>query len=576
MSANVGDSGGPAPTDLNTDSANVCRPPRASPLDAEEHESGPAFMSARAQVFRRPPPAKLGAIDVGTNSIHLIMAEISPEGDFRVLGRDKDMVQLGKDGFTRHVLTHRAMHEGVQTLKRFTKMARLKGISRLRAVATSAVREATNGGDFVEAVRERLGLQLHVISAEEEARLIYLAVRHAVDLGGDDNLIMDIGGGSLELIVGNAARAGILTSAKLGASRLAELFLHNDPPAVSEIKALRRHIEEHLQPVLKQVGARSFARCIGTSGTVQCIAAVCAYRRGTPEIEPYTQLAIERAELKSLLADMQHLNRDQRLKMAGVDARRVDSVLAGSILLLMAMQAFGISQMQHCEMALREGIILDDIATHRAHLKARAMWPDPRIRSVIGLAERCNYYPAHAQQVSRLALELFDQLATLHNLQANYRDLLRYACLLHDIGYLISHRNHHKHSYYLIRNGGLQGFSEQEIEFVANLARYHRKGRPRKSHYSWQNLAREHRPAVHKLLPLVRMANALDRTHDNVVDALECHIAPRGIELVVRARKDAELELYMARRQAGFFERQLDTAIRIVLAGQDVQEKSHV
>lgn len=535
-------------------------------VDPESSGNGRVAESQATGAPARPAPAKFGAIDVGTNSIHLVMAEISAEGDFRILGRDKEMVQLGKGGFSRHVLTRRAMQEGLATLKRFTKMARLKGITRLRAVATSAVREATNGGDFVQAVRNQLGLELHVISTEEEARLIYLGVRHAVNLGKDDNLIMDIGGGSLELVVGNAERADVLASVKLGASRLAELYLKSDPPGEAELKALRKHVEELLGPLVQRVGQRTFARCIGTSGTIESLATVCAYRRGATEIESFTQLSMTRSDLKDLLAEMSALSREQRMKVPGIDERRGDSILAGTVVLLAVMQAFGLSKLEHCDMALREGIILDDIGRHRAHLRARAMWPDPRIRSVIHLGERCQYHRQHAEQVSRLAVDLFDQLRRRHRQGERYRELLRYGCLLHDVGYLISHQGHHKHSYYLIRNGGLQGFSEQEIEVIANIARYHRKGTPKKTHYSWQSLERAHRPVVRKLVALTRLANALDRTHDSVVDSVTCQLRANEVELTVHTAKDAELEMWTARRQAELFEEEFGLPLRIVLA----------
>jgi exopolyphosphatase/guanosine-5'-triphosphate,3'-diphosphate pyrophosphatase len=476
------------------------------------------------------------------------------------------MIQLGKGGFARHMLAQRAMQEGLAALKRALKMAHLKGITRLRAVATSAVREATNGGDFVQAVRDQLGLELHIISAEEEARLIYLAVRHAVNLGEADNLIMDIGGGSLEVVVGNAQRADVLASVKLGASRLAELFLRSDPPADGELKALRKHVEQDLEPLARKIGPRTFARCIGTSGTVENIATVCAYARGTTEIEPVTQLRMTRSELKSLLSELSEMTREERLKVSGVDARRVDSILPGIVVLLAVMQKFGISELEHCDMALREGIILDDIARHQGYLRARSMWPDPRTRSVIYLGERCHFHPAHAEQVSRLAVSLFDQLRPLHGLDNRYRDLLKYGTMLHDVGYLISHRSHHKHSYYLIRNGGLKGFSEQEIEIMANIARYHRKGRPKRSDYSWQHLPKEHRRPVRKMVAMARLANALDRTHDSVVDSVACRVYAEGAELLVHTQKDAELELWTARRQAELFEREFKLPIRIVPA----------
>jgi len=562
--------------------ASTASPSRVAPDDqASEHELpsarsdewvGTLHQNAaerRASVVRKPPPVKFGAIDVGTNSIHLVMAEISPEGDFRILGRDKEMVQIGKGGFARHMLTMRAMNQGLAALKRFTKMAQLKGITRLKAVATSAVREARNGGDFVRRVREELNLPLHLVSAEQEARLIYLAVRNAVNLGDRDNLIVDVGGGSVELIVGNAERPSLLSSVKLGASRLSELFIHSDPPVSSELKALRRHIDEQLAPLVARVGSRRFAQCIATSGTVQNLATICSYHDGATEIESFNELLIQREQLKSLTADLAEMPLAQRMKLPGMDAHRVDSVLPAATLTLSLMRSLDIAEMRYCDMALREGVILDHISRNRAVLLARATWPDPRTRSVIQLAERCGYRQDHTEQVSRLTLQLYDQLQELHGLDGYYRALLRHACLLHDIGYLISHENHHKHSYYLIRNGGLQGFTEQEIEIIANIARYHRKSRPRKSHYSYQNLAKPHRPAVRKLVALLRLANALDRTHYAVIDSLAARIRRDRVDLYVHTDKDAELELWTARRQTAFFDREFGRPIHLIPAGSD-------
>lgn len=506
--------------------------------------------------MRRPPPTKFGAIDVGTNSIHMIMAEISPEGDFQVLGRDKEMVQLGKGGFRDHYLTAAAMDAGAAALARFMKMARLKGIGRLRAVATSAVREARNGGNFVERVRRELGMELHVLPVNEEARLIYLAVRHAMGLSEQDELICDIGGGSVEVIVGNVRRHTHLFSAKLGGLRLAELFLKSDPPRLGERRALRRHIQVALDDLEERLGERRFSRCICTSGSFECMARIIAHQRGAKTADAPTQLVVPRAALKELLNRIVGMKREDRLKIPEIDPKRVDSLIPAITTLLTIGRMFHVEVFEYCDLALREGIIIDHIANSRAHLLARATWPDPRTRSVIQLAERCGYRRSHAEQVQRLSLSLFDQLAALHGLDQAHRSLLGYACLLHDVGYLIGHRGHHKHSYYLIRNGSLQGFSDMEIELIANLARYHRKGRPRKRDYSYSHLDRPSRIAFRRLIPLLRLANALDRTHYSVVQEVRCDLKEDRVELHVRSDKEMELELWTARREKALFERE--------------------
>ncbi len=512
-------------------------------------------------------PMKFGAIDVGTNSIHLVMAEISPQGDFQVLGADKDMVQLGKGGFTAHVLTDEAMEKGVEALKRFVKMAELKEVTKIRAVATSAVREAHNGGEFVDRVMSEIGLDLRVITSEEEAKLIYLGVRHAMDMGRGDNLIIDIGGGSVEFIIGNDQQARFIHSAKLGGSRLAELYGRSDPLRPADIKEMRRHIQRNLAPLYAFSNTLpSTLRCIGTSGAIKAIGIMCAHLRGESYNGETGKLRFKHSEVKSLLALLSGMTRAERLRVPGMDSRRVDACGPAATLLHLVMKSLGIGELEYCDFALREGVIVDYIGTHRRKLQARATWPNPRHRSVVQLAERCNYRQTHAEQVARLASRLFDQLADLHGLGGNYKELLTYAALLHDVGYLISQRGHHKHAYYLIRNGELKGFTDQEIEIIANIARYHRRDRPKKYHYSYQHIEPEHRRPVKKLATLLRIANALDRTHYSVVEDISCRIEPGRVVMEVRPLRDAELELYTTRRHEALFEREFDAVLEVRLS----------
>ncbi len=516
-----------------------------------------------SEPLRKPPTTRYAAIDIGTNSIHMVIAEISPEGDFRIIDSDKDMVRLGRGGFGRSVLTPQAMDAGIETLRRYRRMAELKKCNKIKAVATSAVREARNGGEFVARAWDELALEINVISIEEEARLVYLGVRHAVDLGQQNSLILDIGGGSIEMIVGNAIEARKLVSAKLGGSRLAELFLRSDPPRPEEMKALRRHVSDTLDPLLKRLKVFSVERCIGTAGTIRNLAIMCGYRRGQQSESVNATYRMTRDELKALAGDLQGKTREQRLQFPGMDARRVDYCLPAAGVLLPIMKAMKVGEIGYCDYALREGMIVDYIGRHRRKLLARATWPDPRTRSIIYLAERCNYHRRHAEQVARLADQLFDELAPQHQLDPAYRELLHYAALLHDIGYHISPRGHHKHSYYLISNGELRGFDEQEIEIIANLARYHRKERPKKTHFSFQQLAAEHQRPVRKLSVLLRMAEALDRTHSVVVDRLTCRLRGKTLQLHVYARRDAELEIWTARRQGHRFEREFGCPLDI-------------
>ena len=514
-----------------------------------------------------PPVTRFAAIDVGTNSVHLVIAEISPQGDFRVLGREKDMVQLGKGGFSKHHLTEDAMEAGIIALGRFKKLAESHGVKKFRVVATSAVREAHNGGAFVERVRQELGLRVTVIPAEEEARLIYLGVRHAMQLaapGNDDDLIVDIGGGSVELIACNAQDARRLESVKLGGSRLAELFMKSDPPEAADIKAMRRHLRDELDPVLERLGERPIRRCIVTSGSARNIANLCARMRPQMLEGTDNEMRITLDEARELKDQLLRMNREERLAMPGMDAKRVDSNIPALLVFLRVMQHFKLDVVVHCDYSLREGVMVDYIAGHRQKLAARATWPNPRTRSVVSLAERCNYRRQHSQQVAALSRILFDQLAALHDLDYSYKELLSHAALLHDIGHLISHEGHHKHSYYLIRNGSLKGFGDQEIEVIANVARYHRKERPKKGHFSFKNLKPLHRRPVRKLAVLLRLADALDRNSFSVVRSLRCQLDSNSVVIEVDAQQDAEIEIWCAKRHADSFEREFDRELDVV------------
>lgn len=532
-----------------------------------------SFLNRRSQTLRKPPAMLYGAIDIGTNSVHFVLVEISPEGDFRFLGSDKEMVKLGQGGFSQNVLTQEAMDAGVATLRRFKQMAQSKGVRKLKAVATSAVREAHNGGDFVKRVQDELDLDINVISMEEEGRLIYLGVQNAVDLRLQDNLIVDIGGGSVEIIVGDAREAKLIRSVKLGGSRLAELFLHSDPNDTQEIKALRQHISKKLDPVLAEISKFSITRCIGTSGTIRSLTSLCERRRGAPRDDPNAIQRLTYGELRDTSALLQNLPRAKRLQIAGMDTRRVDQCLPAALVLEQIMKAVNVDALEHCTHALREGVIVDYIGTHRRKLLARATWPDPRMRSVIQLAERCQYRPEHSEHVAAIAVQLFDGLRPLHGLGAPYRELLLYAGLLHDIGYLIDHQAHHKHAYYLISNGRLKGFDAQEIQIIANVARYHRKDRPRKSHYSFQQLQQAHREPVRLLAVIMRLSDALDRTHYQVVDGVTATIADEEVTLTVRANQDAELELWTARRAADIFKREFGRSLALRIADIPVKEE---
>jgi exopolyphosphatase/guanosine-5'-triphosphate,3'-diphosphate pyrophosphatase len=493
---------------------------------------------------------RLAAIDIGSNSIHMIVAQADGDGGVTTLWRMKEPVGLGRMSFPSHRLSRDAIDRAVNVLARFQQAAKLRQAEKIVAVATSAVREASNGGDLIERVKRELGLYVRVVSARDEARLIYLAVRHAIPLGEQPHFIMDIGGGSVEFIVGDARKAALLESRKLGASRMSARFVSTDPITAEEKKAIKRHYERELVPLCAAIEKLHPVKAIGTSGTMENLAAMCA---GGSEGNGHGPESIERKRFERVLSQLLSSNVRQRSQMRGLDDGRKDQIIAGALLVEEIFQRLQLKKIYLCNSALREGILLDYLSRHIPDLAIRREVPDPRRRSVLDLARRCDWHQTHSEQVSQLTLQLFDELRSLHGLGAAERELIEYAAMLHDIGWHIGRKGHHKHSMYLIANGDLKEFSSEEIKVIANITRYHRKSPPKKSHKAYAGLSNHSKRVVNVGAALLRVADGLDRSHASVIQSLSCKIGEKKLKCKLVARSDAEFEIWGARRKMDMF-----------------------
>jgi exopolyphosphatase/guanosine-5'-triphosphate,3'-diphosphate pyrophosphatase len=507
---------------------------------------------------------RLAAIDVGSNSIHMVIAQADPDGGITNLWRMKEMVGLGRISFPSKRLTKDAVDRAVSVLDRFQVAAAQRQVEKVITVATSAVREAENGGDFLVRVQRQLGLNVRIISAREEARLIYVAVRHAIDLGRQPHLIIDIGGGSVEFIVGDARQAQMLESRKLGAARMTASLVKSDPISEGDRAALLGHFAKELGGVLRQIHELKPVKVIGTSGTLENIAAMCAAHRPADNGRPPAPV-IDREALDALVADLLKSSSTDRERMAGLDDQRRDQIIAGTLLVQYLFDELNLKRLQICPAALREGVILDYLSRHVPDITIRREVPDLRRRSVIDLARRCHWHKSHSEQVAGVCLQLFDQTKSLHGLGGGERELIEYAALLHDVGWHIGSKSHHKHSMYLILNGDLRGFTPAEVAIIANIARYHRKSPPKLKHAEYQALPPRSKRIVDLGAALLRLADGLDRSHCSVVRDVRCRIAKKKVECTISARADAELELWGARRKRGMFEDVLDHKIEFEL-----------
>jgi exopolyphosphatase/guanosine-5'-triphosphate,3'-diphosphate pyrophosphatase len=501
-----------------------------------------------------PDEMRLAAIDVGSNSIHMVIAQVDAAGGISELSRSREMVGLGRMSFPSHRLSGQAMERAMITLRRFVSEANRWQCERTLAIATSAVRESENGGEFLERVRRELGVHVRVVSARDEARLIYLGVRQATDLDGGPHLILDIGGGSVEFIVAAGAdKPLLLESRKLGAARMTARYIKSDPVEARELKALLSHYDAELTPVLDEVRRHRPVRMLGTSGAVENLAAVCSGNTGGGSASASAML--RRTDLQKLVDQLIESRAEDRARIKGLDDKRRDQILAAAILVLEVFRRLDIDRLEVCRSALREGILVDYLARHRPELEVRREVPNPRRREIVDLGRRCHWQREHGEQVARLCVRLFDQLRPLHGLGRTDRELIEYAALLHDVGRLIGREKHHKHSAYLIRNGDLEHFRKGEIEVIALIARYHRKSSPHKNHRRFRKLPKHWRRVVEVGAPLLRIADGLDRTNCSIVTDVTCRTRTDEIELLIDSRGDAELEVWSARSRSKLFER---------------------
>ena len=515
---------------------------------------------------------RIAAIDIGTNSIHMIVVQVRPDLSFEVIDREKDMVRLGAGGLDGRSLTPTAMAAALQTLSKFRRLAESHKVDEIIAGATSATREADNGGDFIAAVDRETGIRIKVISGSEEARLIHMAAAYGVDVGSSTACVIDIGGGSVEVTLGTATQLKVGKSFKTGVIRLTEKFVKSDPLEKRDERRLVKHVQREMQSYLSDLAGKGFERVIGTSGTILSLGAlVLVEEQG--KVEEVRNQRVSAKSLHRLRKRLVEADLQERLRIPGMDPRRADLSVAGVVLFDTILRGLGAEEFTLCDLALREGLVLDYIDRNQARIRKVDRYPDVRRRSIVELGERCNYWSEHAQQVARLALSIFDQTRSEHGLGDREREWLEFGALLHDIGVHISYERHHRHSYYLIKNGDLRGFEPHETEIIALLARYHRQALPKKSHEGFADLGPEHRRVVKGLSAMVRLAEGLDRSHAQAVVGIDLY--PRRSDYLARLRAtgDAELELWAAHRHVEPLEKMLGKTIRFELSGLELKER---
>lgn len=519
---------------------------------------------------------RIAAIDLGSNSFHIVVAEINPETQsFRVLDRLRETVRLGTFHEPQNELTVNDMKRGFETLQRFKKLAEGHHVTEIFASATSAVREAVNGKEWLQKIRDELGIDAHVISGIEEARLIYLGVLSATELVGRKIGIIDIGGGSTELIVADEQFIYHLSSTKAGALRLTEKDLQDESDLLQKIEFMENHVEGLILTKIQQIEeAGKFDFLVGTSGTVRTIANI-DYRmhnfvdsENTPNLNHYK---VSYSSLCTIIEKMIATPKEKRADAFDISKNRAEIILAGAIILKTVMRNLNTKEIFYCDRALREGLIVDKLL-QKGIIKDRLQYQQTiRERSVFELANKYKFMKEHAVHVRNLSSKIFDQIkGILHNYGGKEKELLQAAAILHDIGSLVTHNDHHKHSYYLIRHSGLLGFNDEEVELIANIARYHRQSNPKDNHPNFQNLPREHKKLVKELSSILRIAEGLDKGHKCAIKDID--ISPNLAKKKLKCKMisnikgyDCALEKWSALGKSKEFKKEFGVDIGFVL-----------
>jgi len=495
-----------------------------------------------------------------------MVAEVDDDGSFRTLTREKETIRLGSGGGDMKHLSASAMDRGIEALSRFRHIAD-QWNAELTALATSAVREAKNRAEFLERARLEAGVDVEVIAGVEEARLIHLGVLQAVPVGDRRHLVVDIGGGSTEFIVGEGTTPRLLRSMKLGAIRLTDRFFPGGVTDDESVESCRQYVKGFLTTAARAIVDLDPELAIASSGTAETLASLC----GSSE-------RLDAADLTAMTAAIVAAKTPKRrMTKLGVDERRSGIIAAGAVLLDEITLSLNVETWHISPLALREGIVFDlvnrtqtDDALHRLN--------NLRRKSVITVAERYEEDVDHAEHITNLVLQLFDATVEIHQLGGNERDILEAAALLHNIGLYIAHSSHHRHSYYLVRNTEqLAGFTEQETELIAQVARYHRKSGPKPKHPEWAALDAADRAVVEMLAALLRVGIGLDRGDRSIIQRVEVDVA--DVSLTIRARTrpgvDADLEIYSANSRATLLTKLTGKEVTVVADPDDSLLRAH-
>ncbi|MEW6775752.1 MAG: Ppx/GppA phosphatase family protein [Bdellovibrionota bacterium] len=495
-------------------------------------------------------PATYAVIDLGTNSFRMLVGREEKDGGFRILDSHKVTVRLGQGVFSTGLLSDGAMERSLACLRDFKSRIDPFAPHAVRLVATSALREAPNRKDFLRRVERELDWKAEIVSGIEEARLIATAIAPLVPQGKKAFLI-DIGGGSTELTYVWNGTIRPLKSFGLGAVRLADLFLHRDPASDRAIRLMREFIGDTLGLLEEKAKKFSPDLVIGSAGTIKSILKLA----GGAEPDTEKLVPLETKAVEKVFEKLKPLPLPERIAFGGMSERRAEVIVPGALLLLEMMRRLGAEKIHVTGRGLVDGVLVDLIENREHHTSYVEHLAAQNLAEFGWLASRFQIDERHVRRVHDLALNLFDGLQELHGYGEEEKRLLGCAALFHDVGRIVEPGRHHKHSYYILKNLPLSGFTQREIEIIALVARYHRGNPPEADHEGYSELDKEDRRLVDRLGGILRLAEGLDHSRDGRIESLRVEATAKEIILKPRSSGDADMDLWAAARKVDLLEK---------------------
>ncbi|HEV8376027.1 MAG TPA: Ppx/GppA phosphatase family protein, partial [Candidatus Polarisedimenticolia bacterium] len=493
----------------------------------------------------------LAVVDIGSNTIRSLIVQTLADGTYRILDDERDVARLASGLNRRGGLSAAAIQRAVNSLKRMADIIRARTARKVTVVATSAIRNASNRQLFLDRVQAETGLRVRVISAKEEARLAFESAAGSFDLAGRPCAVADVGGGSTEVILALGSHIRTIHCLPLGAVGLTEEFLPSDPVRGKEFRALRSHVKRQLEEAGMELDpAPQFL--IASGGTATSLAQMALARQGLSG-RPVQGYEMTQAELLHLRQALLRRSLEERRQMAGLSPERADIILAGATILYEILDHLKVNTLKVSNRGIRHALLNRLIARNGPRTDGPPVQRQ-RVSAAESFGSSLGFEHEHGEQVRQLSLSLFDQMKDPLRLEPGSRDLLAAAALLHDVGYVVGYRQHHKHSYHLIANAHLDGFTPREREIIALVARYHRRAAPRKKHSEWAKLPREDRKLVRQLSSLLRIADALDRRHSKGIREIHCRVRGDQVRIALETERDVSVELHGAMEKSRLFE----------------------